>query len=243
VSPYWSQINQVFDLGFSNIAYLNRMGILWFLIDFYPLIFSWAASIVALITFRRWMPLHFKLLLAFVFLYAFVDTTGAIMARYYELKNHFLYNLVWGVQYMIIAYFYYHTLQNRIIKKINLGFFALYPTFFIINACWIQGFYTLQTYSIVLGASFMLLFAVSYIWQVYTSTETQSIFRDPVFWFSVAWLFYYGLNAPYLGMLNYLLNNFYDFAFRYYVIVIDVSDCLRNLLLIIGFLCNRTATK
>jgi len=231
------------------------MAILRFLFDFYPLIFSWAASIVALIAFRRWLSLHFKLLLVFVFLYAFIDTAGNIIARYYidtagnitarhnKLNNHFYYNLVWGVQYMVIAYFYYHTLQSRIIKKIILGFFALFPIFFIINASWIQGFYRLQTYSIVLGASFMLLFAVSYIWQVYTSTETQSIFRDPVFWFSVAWLFYYGLTAPYLGMLNYLLHNFYDFASDYYLWVIDFSDCLRSTLLIIGFLCLKATMK
>ena len=227
------------------------MAIVRFLLDFYPLIFSWAACIVALITFRRWMPLHFKLLLVFVFFYAFIDTAGNIIARYYvdtagniiarhnKLNNHFYYNLVWGVQYMVIAYFYYYTLQSRVIKKIILGFFALFPIFFIINACCVQGFYTLQTYSIVLGASFMLLFAVSYIWQVYTSTETQSIFRDPVFWFSLAWLFYYGLNLPYLGMLNYLLENDPKFALRFYVRVIDFSDCLRNLLLIIGLLCKK----
>ena len=231
------------------------MAILRFLFDFYPLIFSWAASIIALIVFRRWMPVHFKLLLVFVFLYAFVDTAGNIIARYYfdtaghiiarsnKLNNHFYYNLVWGVQYMVIAYFYYHTLQSRIIKKIILGFFALFPIFFIINACWVQGFNTLQTYSIVLAGSFMLLFAVAYIWQVYTSTETQSIFRDPVFWFSLAWLFYYGLTAPYLGMLNYLLNNNPDFAFTYYIWVIDFSECLRNSLLIIGFLCMRPTLK
>jgi len=219
------------------------MALSKFLIEFYPVFFSWAASIVALIVFRRRMPLHFKLLLVFVFLYAFADTAGAIIGSYYRLKNHFLYNLVWGMQYMVIAYFYYHTLQGRIIKRIILIFFALFPTFFLVNAFWIQGFYMLQTYSIVLGGSFMLLFAVAYIWQVYTSTETQSIFRDPVFWFSLAWLFYYGLTAPYLGMLNYLLANFPDFAYDYYIMVIDFSDCLRNLLLIIGFLCNRTATK
>jgi len=216
------------------------MDILRFLFDFYPLIFSWAACIVALITFRRWMPLHFKLLLVFVFLYAFIDTTGAVIGRYYDISNHFLYNIVWGVQYMIIAYFYYHTLKSRVIKKIILGFFALFPIFFVINAFWIQGFYTFQTYSIVLGASFMLLFAVSYIWQVYISTETQSIFRDPIFWISLAWFFYYGLTAPYFGMLNYLLNKDPDFASNYYIWVVDFSDCLRNSLLIIGFLCKKT---
>jgi len=219
------------------------MDILRFLLDFYPLIFSWAACIVALITFRQWMPLHFKLLLVFVILYAFIDTAGAIIARIYELNNHFYYNIVWGIQYMIIAYFYYHMLQSRSIKKIILVFFVLFPIFFIINACWIQGFSKLQTYSIVLGAAFILLYAVAYIWQVYTSTETQSIFRDSVFWFSLAWLFYYGLTAPYLGMLNYLLNSDPDFASNYYVWVIDFSDCLRSSLLIIGFLCMKASMK
>jgi hypothetical protein len=218
------------------------MTLLEFLIKYYPIIFSWAASIVAMITFRRWMPLHFKVLLVFVFLYAFADTAGAIIGPYYG-SNHFFYNLLWGVQYLIIAYFYYHTLQSRIIKKVILVFFVLFPIFFFINACWIQGFYTLQTYSIVLGGSFMLLFAVAYIWQLYISTETQSIFRDPVFWFSLAWLFYYGLTAPYLGMLNYLLSNFPNFAYNYYIWVIDVSDCLRNSLLVIGFLCKKPLMK
>ena len=218
------------------------MGISEFLIKFYPVIFSWAASIVALISFRRWMPLHYKLLLVFVFLYAFADTAGAIIGSYYG-TNHFFFNIVWGIQYMIISYFYYHTLQSRIIKKIILVFIVLFPIFFLINACWIQGFYKLHTYSIAIGGSFMLLFVIAYIWQVYTSTETQSIFRDPVFWFSLAWLFYYGLTAPYLGMLNYLLNNDPDFAHGYYIWVIDFSDCLRNSLLIIGFLCKKTATK
>lgn len=213
-----------------------------FLIKFYPVIFSWAASIVALISFRRWMPLHYKLLLVFIFLYAFADTAGAIIGSYYG-TNHFFFNIVWGIQYMIIAYFYYHTLQSKTIRRIILVFFALFPIFFLINACWIQGFYKLHTYSIAIGGSFMLLFVIAYIWQVYTSTETQSIFRDPVFWFSLAWLFYYGLTAPYLGMLNYLLTNFPDFAYDYYVRVVDFSDCLRNSLLIIGFLCKKTASK
>ena len=108
------------------------MAILRFLIDFYPLIFSWAASIVALSVFRRSMPPYFKLLLVFIILYAFVDTTGAIMARYYKLSNHFLYNLVWGLQYMVISYFYYHTLTGKTMKKIILAFFSFSPVDLIV---------------------------------------------------------------------------------------------------------------
>jgi hypothetical protein len=202
-----------------------------------------AAGIVALISFRRRFPLHFKTLLIFVFVYAIVDTTGNVMAAYYGINNHFLYNILYGIQYLVIAFFYYHTLRNTSLRRIILLFFFLFPLFFIVNSCWIQGFYTLQTYSIVLGGSFILLFAIAYIWQVYTSLETQSIFRDPIFWFSLAWLFYYGLNVPYLGMLNYLLKKDPIFALAYYIKVIYFSDCLRSTLLIIGFLCKKTATK
>jgi len=214
-----------------------------FLIEYYPNIFVIAAGIVALISFRRRFPLHFKTLLIFVFLYAVVDTIGNIMAAFYELPNHFLYNILYGIQYLVIAFFYYYILKNTSLKKVILGFFFLFPLFFIVNSCWIQGFYILQTYSIVLGGTFMLLFAIAYIWQVYTSLETQSIFRDPIFWFSLAWLFYYGLNVPYLGMLNYLLKNYPNFALEYYIKVIYVSDCLRSTLLIIGFLCKKAAMK
>ena len=214
-----------------------------FLIEYYPNIFVLAAGIVALLSFRRSYPFHFKTLLIFVFLYSIVDTIGNIMAAFYKLPNHFLYNILYSIQYIIVAFFYYYILKNLTLKKMIRGFFIVFPLFFIINSIWIQGFYTLQTYSVVLGGGFILLLAVAYIWQGYTSMETQSIFRDPVFWISLALLFYYGLNVPYLGMLNYLLKNDPNFALDYYIRVIYISDCLRSSLFIIGFLCNRTATK
>jgi hypothetical protein len=216
-----------------------------FLIGYYPNIFVLAAGIVALLTFRRSYPFHFKALLIFVFLYSIVDTIGNVMAAYYKQNNLFLYNILYGVQYIVIAFFYYYILQNLTLKKMIKGFFFVFPLFFIINSIVIQGFYPLQTYSHVLGGGFILLLAVAYIWQVYTSLETQSIFRDPVFWISLSLLFYFGLNVPYLGMLNYLLNlkSHPNFALDYYTWVIYISDCLRSSLLIIGFLCMKAAMK
>lgn len=214
-----------------------------FLIEYYPIFFVWGAGIAAVVAFRRSQPLHFKMLAIFIFLYALCDTIGAVMAAFYGLKNHFYYNILYGIQYLVISFFYYHILVNRTIRKIISVFFIVFPVLFIVNSAWIQGFYTLQTYSLVFGGCFMLLYTVAYIWQVYTSTETQSIYRDCTFWFSLAWLFYYGLNVPYLGMLNYLLENYPEFALSYYLKVIDLSDCLRSSLLIVGFLCMKWNKK
>src|SRR5262245_62077354 len=66
--------------GFSIIPYLKSMTQFFeFLWKYYPVCFSWAAAVVALATFRRWMPLHFKVLALFVFFYAFADTAGSII--------------------------------------------------------------------------------------------------------------------------------------------------------------------
>jgi hypothetical protein len=124
-----------------------------------------------------------------------------------------------------------------------VGFFFLFPLFVLINTIWFQGFFTWQTYSYVFGGIFIILLSVGYLWQLYLSEETKSIFRDSVFWFVLAWIIYFGITVPYFGMLNYLLKNFPSLALNYYLLVIDVVDCLRNILITAGFLCIRAAMR
>ena len=88
-----------------------------------------------------------------------------------------------------------------------------------------------------------MVLAVAYLWQLYTSDETQSIFRDPVFWISLAYLFYCTISVPYLGMLNYLYENYPEFTRQYYVIIYDVAIIIKNVLLTAGFLCMQFPMK
>jgi hypothetical protein len=232
--------------GISNAGYIlfpAFMSIIQFFKEYYTIFFVWFSGITVLIVYRRYWPLSYKVLGLFIVLYVLLDTAGSIMAAFYKIHNLFFYNIVYDIQVIVISYFFFHQLYSHFIKKVIRSFFFIFPLFALVNTIWWQGFFTWQTYSFVFGGSFIILLSVAYLWQLYISEETQSIFRDPVFWFSLAWILYFAITVPYFGMLNYLLKNFPDLALSYYILVIDISDCLRNILLTIGFLCIQVVKK
>ena len=119
----------------------------------------------------------------------------------------------------------------------------IFPLFVLVNTIWIQNFFALQTYSFVVGGSFILLLSVAYLGELYTNEEAQNIFHNPVFWFSLAFLIYFAVSVPYFGMLNYLVANYLSFAELYYELIYEGTICLYNILLTIGLLCMKPATK
>ena len=82
-----------------------------------------------------------------------------------------------------------------------------------------------------------------YLRELYTDEETQNIFRNPLFWFSIAFVIHFAVNIPYFGMLNYLVKNQLKFATRYYLIIMDGTICLYNILLTVGFLCMKAKVR
>jgi len=219
------------------------MSLFHFLTEYYPTLFVWISGITVIIVYRSSWPLSFKILALFILIYTLTDTYGNVMAAFYKKNNHFVYNILYSFQFIIISLFFYYHLNRGLMKKIIIYFFFIFPLFVLTNTIWFQDIQNLQTFSYVFGGSFVILLAVAYLWQLYVSEETRSIFRDPIFWFSLAWLLNFAVTVPYFGMLNYLIKNFPVLALNYYILVIDISDCLRNILLTIGFLWMGVAKK
>ena len=214
-----------------------------FLVEYYPLVFLWISAITVVAVYRNSWPLSFKILAFFILFYTFSDTYGCILASFYKMKNHFLYNFLYSVQYLVISYFYYHRLGSGLLKKAIIVFFFAYLLLDIASTFLLYGIYTLHTYNYVLGGFVVVILSLAYLLQLYGSDEMNSIFHDPVFWFSIAWLLNFSITVPFFGMLNYLNTKFPELAFDYYVRVIDIADCLRSILLTIGFLHTRAAKR
>jgi hypothetical protein len=105
------------------------------------------------------------------------------------------------------------------------------------HTVWFRDIYILQKSGYIMGGSFVILLSAAYLRQLYTSEETDNIFRDPMFWFSQAWFLNFAVMVPVAALENYLRKNFPDFGLNYSLMVTDISDCLRSLLLMTGFLC------
>ncbi len=212
------------------------MPTLYFLKMFYTIFFVWLAGLAAAFTLRRRVALSFRFFAWLIIFITVIETIANIMA-FNGRRNHFLFNICDPVNFFMIAFFYYFQLHHPLIKKIIRFFLWGFPLFVIVNAIFLQGFSNLNTNSYVLGGSFILLLSVAYFWQLNSSDETQSIFRDPVFWISLAYLFYFTISVPYLGMLNYLYAEYPDFTRVYYLIVYDGAIIINKIFLTTSFLC------
>lgn len=219
------------------------MQIIEFLKEYYTLFFVGLTLLTALFTVHKALIFPFRWFAILIILLAILETIASAIGFFYHIKNHFIFNIIYILELLLVPFFFTYWLRRPWIKKVIRVYIIIFILFVLINTLWIQGFFTLQTYSFVLGGSFMLVLSVSYLWQLFTSEESQNIFRDPIFWFSLAYLLYFAVSVPYLGMLNYLWTNYPSFTTLYYELIFDATICLFNVLLTIGFLCMKTKTR
>ena len=175
-----------------------------FLKNFYTLFFVWLACLTAIFTFRKTLSLSYRGFILLIILLSILETIANAIGFFGRMKNHFVWNILYAFQLTLVPYFFKSWLQRPLIKKIITVYIYVFPLFVLINTLWIQGFFTLHTYNYIIGGSFILLLSVAYLGELYTNEESRNIFRNPVFWFSLAYLIYFAVSVPYLGMLNYL---------------------------------------
>lgn len=213
-----------------------------FLKEFYTILFVWLSAIAAVQCFRTSLPFTHKIFVALVVVLGVTETIANVLA-FNGIKNHFLFNVMYGLRAIVIPFLYKDWLEDPRIRKIIMIFLIAFLLFIIAETFWIHGFFTLHTYSFVIGGTVILLLSIAYLWQLYTNEESQIIIRDPVFWFSLAFLIYFAVSLPYIGMFNYLWSHFPAFTRLYYELIFDGTICLHNILLTIGLLCLRPATR
>jgi len=213
-----------------------------FLKEFYTLFFVWLTCLTAIAVFRKTQILSYRWFAVFIVFISILETIENYMA-FKSINNHFFFNIIFALELTLLPLFFKYWLHLLKVKKIITGFLFIFPVLLLVNTIWIQGFYTLQTYTYVLGGSFVLLLSVAYLRELYTDEETHNIFRNPVFWFCIAYLIYFAVFVPYFGMLNYLVKNQLEFATKYYLIIIDATICLYNILLTVGFLCMKVKPR
>lgn len=218
------------------------MVVIEFLKIFYTLFFVWLTCLTAIFIFRKTLPFSYRGFAVLIILLSVLETIGNVIGFIYS-NNHFFFNIIYAIELTFVPWFFQYWLQRLWIRKIIQGFILIFPLFVLVNTIWIQGFLTLQTYSYVFGGSVILLLSVSYLWELYTDEESQNILRNPIFWFSLAYLIYFSVSVPYFGMLNYLVANYPSFATLYYELIFDGTICLYNILLTTGLLCLKPTTK
>lgn len=218
------------------------MAVIEFLKAFYTVFFVGLTCLTAIVAFRKSLPFSYRGFTLLVISLSILEIIGNVIGFVYS-NNHFFFNIIYAIELTLVPFFFAYWLKRGWLKKVIQVYILIFPLFVLINTIFIQGFFTLQTFGFVLGGSFVLLLCIAYLGELYADEETRNIFRNPVFWFSLAYLIYFAVSVPYFGMLNYLVTNYFSFAKLYYELIFDPTICLYNIFLTIGFLCLRTRTK
>jgi len=200
-----------------------------------------SSFIVSLISFRWNFPFHlkfFSLLLGLTFL---VELCAIPIFRTFSLgTNSQVYTPFMLVEFCAYTFYYRQILKNRNLLT-SLLLLVVVLTW-LISTIFIFGFFKWNSYISITGCCCTIILAVCYYGQLLRSSEPVKLLRQPEFFIATGMLIFYSCQLPFLGALNYLVNNHYELA-RSLLRVLQILNIVMYSLFTFAFLCNLTPKK
>lgn len=178
----------------------------------------------------------------FLFSTALVETIANKMA-YRGIPNLWIYNFFSVVEFTFYFLFFYFQLRGDNTKRTVLATVYVYPIVALVNIIFFQGNNSqgLHTYTVMLGAILIVVFCMTYFYQVLRFPEMASLVRVPAFWIIAGLLFFYACTFVTVSLTNYFIE------LRYYSGILDSIMQLANvflyILISIGLLCTLKVRK
>ncbi|WP_458922190.1 hypothetical protein [Flavitalea antarctica] len=170
--------------------------------------------------------------------YLTITLTIESLAVYFwsqDKTNVSLYNFFGVFEFLFYFFMLHQIMHSKTVKRIIKAIGFIYPIAFLININFIQteGFHSM-TYS--LGCLLVVAICIYYFFELFQSSHSVVLIREPAFWFCTGLLFFYCCTFPFFGLANFMEN--------LPLIIMDNISALLNLmnsllysLFTIAFLC------
>jgi len=159
-----------------------------------------------------------------------------VSGTYYGSKgisNTLIYNYFTSLEFLyylfLLATFVYSTRFRRLIFYLMGAFFA----FSMLNVHFIQK-EIFATYSYSVGTILVVGGAILYFFDLFYTTASVKLIKEPGFWISTALLFYYCCTYPVMVSTNFLTNTDYSNLF---LSILYMLNYFLYTLFAIAFLC------
>lgn len=201
------------------------------------------SAIFSLKSFRLKWPLEYRYfsvllwLMLFTELVAFAWSFWLYKTAYWSFLNHntWVYNLFIIPQYLLLQIFY-KIILGPDSKKSLQTIIAVFLLFALINTCFIQGIFTLNSYTIVLGNIITLLMALRYFHTIKDDVSSPSLQKNPLAWISIGVFINHSVNIPNTLGISYpeMFPDNVPMVFFYISLFVN---CLMFLFFIIAYKC------
>ncbi len=208
-------------------------------------------AIISLRTFRQLWPRPFRQFSIFL-LGTFLMELFAISWKlwlhdtkgwHYSKANTWIYNVYYIPEYLFYFLFYYYAPIPKIIGRgLFLTVCAIFFCGSVFNLFFIQGFFQLDTYTIVAGNIGVLIMTLTYfIWEL-KHGYPKGITRSPLFWISIGALIFHMASLPYFVFINYLSRSNLPLAIALFNILLVLNIFMHSMYLV-TFLCKQPSQK
>ncbi len=203
--------------------------------DFYLIVGTvcWLISLTSIL-FNR--PKYLKLFSIFIFISISIEWYAWHLARHLHSNNLWLYNIYTLFEFIFLPLFYSFIIESKKIKYFVQYFIFIYPFLFFINIFWIQGFYTFNTYSYVLGSTIVLFLIIIFFREILFSNNKMVLSREPTFYISSAFFLFFLIEIPYTILLPYFATHANTVSMAL-IWILKILNILLYILLSIAFLC------
>jgi hypothetical protein len=157
----------------------------------------------------------------------------------YFMKNRInmilLYNIFTTFEFVFYLFVIGYSIYNILVRKVILGLMAVYPLMVYVNTVFFQtkGFHTV-TYSV--GCLLIVAASIYYFFELFQSTHSVKLGKEPAFWICSGLLFFYTCTFPLIGLWNHL-HGLPDIILRNLNAILQILNILLYSLFSIAFLC------
>lgn len=200
------------------------------------------AFLSSLNSFRLDFALHLKLFCCLLGLTLLVELLSCILLYRFHYSNTWLYNSFTLVEFSAYGYYYLLLIPEEKWRRFIRLFLVIFPIFWLITVFFVFRLNTWNSYVIIVGGFFSVLFAILYYYRIIAAAEILPLRNLPEFWIATGMLIFYLGALPYFGTLNFLVKYHLQVA-KSLSTVLVVLDTLMYLLFSYGFLCRTINTK
>lgn len=199
------------------------------------------ASITSLISFKLNYSIQLKIFSTLLCLTLINECLANFFLSFLHLQSRNpVYNIFMLIEFWAYAFYYRFIIRNKILQKVIIAFLILFPLFWYTTVFYLfDGLEYWNSYLILVGFSFTILWSVAYCYQLFTSAELIKFRNQSEFWIAIGLLIFYTCNLPYLGMYNFLATNYSELA-QQLKKVLQPTNCLMYSFFIYAYLCRTT---
>ena len=195
-------------------------------------IICFLASLV--LFFQASIPKYLKTFPFFLLITLGVESANMLFIKT-DISAALLYNTFTTFEIIFYLFIIRCCIYNLRIKRIILWIMAIYPVLVFINSAFFQvkTFHT-STYSF--GCLLIVGACIYYFFELFQSTHSVNLTREPAFWICSGLLFFYTCTFPLMGLWNHL-HGLPGIILRNLFAVLQVLNVLLYSLFSIAFLC------